>query len=179
MNAIGRPTSFKPEYCALARNYCRLGATREDIAEFFDVEPDTILTWIVNVPEFAAAVRAGCDAAKAKVWRSLYESAIGYRYTVERTVLHRGQVRTLSRTVQRAPDTRAGIYWLKNHGDLLTGPADPAGGPPAGEAYTLPAAWTNHGLAEPRRDSGVAAQKSPGLPDSLRARSAPEIAVDQ
>src|ERR1700741_4897898 len=38
----GQPTSYKTEYCAQARNYCRLGATNQELAKFFEVSPRTI-----------------------------------------------------------------------------------------------------------------------------------------
>jgi len=32
MSAAGCPTDDKPGYCELGRNYCRLGATNEELA---------------------------------------------------------------------------------------------------------------------------------------------------
>jgi hypothetical protein len=39
MTSTGRPTSFRPEFCELAHNYCLLGATNAELAIFFDVAP--------------------------------------------------------------------------------------------------------------------------------------------
>ena len=105
---------YRPDYCGLAHNYCRLGASNAELAQFFDVEPDDIATWIVNIPEFRAAVRGARGVARAKVWRGLYQRAVGYTCELERTEIHRGELKTLTRTVHYAPDPRAGIYWLEH-----------------------------------------------------------------
>jgi hypothetical protein len=104
----------RPEYNEQARNHCLLGATNPQLAEVFDVSPRTIDSWIAGIPEFGKAVREGRAVANAQVARSLYERAIGFRHTVARTVLHRGEERTITNTVQYPPDTQACIFWLRN-----------------------------------------------------------------
>jgi|FEC22Drversion2_1045045.scaffolds.fasta_scaffold01421_7 hypothetical protein len=131
----GRPTLYRPDYCELARNYCLLGATNEDLAGFFEVAPRTIDNWIAAHPDFAAAVREARVVADARVARCLYERAVGYEHKVTRTVLHQGREHTLTDTVHLPPDTRACIFWLRNRQRRLwsdrSGPApndDPWGG---------------------------------------------------
>ena len=114
MTTPGRPTAYRREFCELAHNYCLLGATNAELAGFFDVSPRTIDNWIASHPAFAEAVREGRVVADARVARCLYERAVGWRGTVERTVLHDGQERTLKNVVQYPPDTRACIFWLRN-----------------------------------------------------------------
>ena len=114
MSVIGRPTSYRPEFCELACNYCLLGATNAELAGFFDVAPRTIDNWIARIPEFAAAVREGRAVANSRVAHALYQRAVGYDSTVQRTVLWRGEERTLTRTVHHPPDIRACIFWLSN-----------------------------------------------------------------
>ena len=114
MPITGRPTLHRPEYNEQARNHCLLGATNPQLAELFDVSSRTIDSWIASIPEFGKAVRDGRAVADGRVARSLYERAVGYRLTVERTVLHRGQERKLTNTVQYPPDTQACIFWLRN-----------------------------------------------------------------
>ena len=41
MATPGQPTSYNPEFCELAHNYCLLGATNEVLANFFDLTPRT------------------------------------------------------------------------------------------------------------------------------------------
>jgi hypothetical protein len=114
MTAPGRPTLYKPEYAEQARDRCLLGATNAELAATFDVARRTIDNWLAGIPEFAAAVREGRDGADTRVVQSLYQRAVGFRSSVERTVLHRGEERTLTHTVQYPPDTQACIFWLRN-----------------------------------------------------------------
>src|SRR5215218_5836476 len=95
MTTAGRPTAYRREFCEVAHNYCLLGATNAELAAFFDVAPRTIDNWIASQPAFAEAVRAGRVVADARVARCLYDRAVGYDRTVERTVLHQGKERTL------------------------------------------------------------------------------------
>src|ERR1044071_5542894 len=114
MTTVGRPTDYRREFCDLALNYCLLGATNAELAGFFDVAPRTIDNWIASHPAFAQAVREGKVMADARVARCLYQRAVGYDCTVERTVLHQGKERTLKNVVHHPPDTRACIFWLRN-----------------------------------------------------------------
>jgi len=114
MTGAGRPTLYRRELCELARNYCLLGATNADLAGFFEVTTRTIDNWIAVHPEFAAAVREARAVADAKVARCLYERAVGYEHTVERTVWHLGKERPVSEKVRLPPDTRACMFWLRN-----------------------------------------------------------------
>jgi hypothetical protein len=114
MSNLGRPTAYKPEYCELAHNYCLLDATAEELAGFFGVTRGTINNWIASIPEFAAALREGRALADAQVARCLFGRAVGYNHKVDRTVLHRGEERTISNIAQYPPDTQACIFWLRN-----------------------------------------------------------------
>jgi hypothetical protein len=42
----GRPTSYSSDLCERAHNYCLLGATNDEFAEFFGVSPRSIDNWI-------------------------------------------------------------------------------------------------------------------------------------
>jgi len=114
MPVTGRPTLHRPEYNEQAHDHCLLGATNAELAALFEVSPRTIDSWIASIPEFGKAVRDGRAVADGRVARSLYERAVGFRLTVERTVLHRGEERKLTNTVQYPPDTQACIFWLRN-----------------------------------------------------------------
>ena len=114
MPTAGQPTSYKPDYCTQAHNYCLLGATNEDLAGFFDVTRRTIDNWIASHADFAAAVRSGRVVADMRVVRCLYERAVGWQQTVERTVLLQGKEKVLKNVVNHPPDVRACIFWLRN-----------------------------------------------------------------
>ena len=49
-----------------------------------------------------------------RVARCLYERAVGWQQTVERTVLHQGEEKVLKNIVNHPPDVRACIFWLRN-----------------------------------------------------------------
>ena len=126
MTTLGRPSLYKPEYAEQAHAHCLLGATNAGLADAFEVAPRTVDNWIANIPEFAKAVRDGRTVADARVARSLYERAVGYQYTVEQTVLHRGEERKLTNTVHYPPDTGACIFWLRNRRRDVWGDRRPA-----------------------------------------------------
>jgi hypothetical protein len=51
----GASTLSKPENCELARKFCMLGGTNEDLAGLFKVACCAIDEWIATIPEFAGA----------------------------------------------------------------------------------------------------------------------------
>lgn len=156
MNDPGRPTLYRPDYCELARNYCLLGATNEDLASFFDVTTRTIDNWIAAQPAFAMAVREGKAIADARVACCLYERAVGFERKVERTVLHQGREHTLSDTVHHPPDTRACIFWLRNRQPRLwNGRTTPPEGDRATSSPALDAASERTRRGAPERPEGA------------------------
>src|SRR4029450_916514 len=114
MIAMGRPTLFNPEMCEQAHNYCLLGATNDELAEFFDVSPRTIDGWIAEGAEFGNAVRSGRLAADARVARGLYGRAIGYDRTVERMAIVAGELKPVTSTIHYPANVQACIFWLRN-----------------------------------------------------------------
>lgn len=98
--AIGRPSSFNPAYCEQVEKLCKLGATDEQIAEFFDVAVATIYNWKNKHPEFVEAIKNGKVIADMQVSNSLFRRAVGYE--MPDTGKH------------VSPDVTAQIFWLKN-----------------------------------------------------------------
>ena len=114
MNPNGRPTAYRPDFCDQARNYCLLGATNEELGEFFGVTRRTIDNWIAGRPDFSSAVKSGRIVADAKVARGLYARAVGYERKVEREVILCGELKPLASTVHYPPNVQACIFWLRN-----------------------------------------------------------------
>ena len=114
MTDPGRPTLYRPDYCELARNYCLLGATNEELGAFFGVTRRTIDNWIADQPDVEAAVKSGRLVADSKVACGLYARAIGIERTVKRTALYRGEPKDFETNVYFPPDTQACIFWLRN-----------------------------------------------------------------
>ena len=110
----GRPTKYKPEYDELAFNYCLLGATNEQMAEFFEVAVSTIDLWIATHDSFSGAIKKGRAAADGKVARSLYERANGYSHPEDVIFNDKGEPLIVPTIKHYPPDTTAAIFWLKN-----------------------------------------------------------------
>ena len=112
--AGGRPSKYKPEYAEQAKKLCDLGATDEDLADFFEVGIRTIANWKAEHSEFLQALKSGKDSADDRVERSLYQRAVGYSYDAIHFSSFQGAV---TETLYRAhvpPDVTAQIFWLKN-----------------------------------------------------------------
>ena len=73
---IGRPTAYKKEYAEQAMSLCLLGATDQEMADFFSVSEQTINTWKGKHPSFLESIRKGKIEADANVAVRLYERAI-------------------------------------------------------------------------------------------------------
>ena len=114
MTTMGRPTLFHPAMCEEAHNYCLLGATNDQLADFFGVSPSTIDNWIAGRRDFEAAVKSGRVIADAKVARSLYVRAVGYDRKVEREVILGGELKPVTSTVHHPANVQACIFWLRN-----------------------------------------------------------------
>ena len=114
--AGGRPSSYKPEYVEKAKKLCELGATDEDLADFFEVSIRTIANWKAEHEEFLQALKGGKDTADDRVERSLYQRAIGYTHDAVKIFPPKGEGSAVIVPYREhvAPDTTAAIFWLKN-----------------------------------------------------------------
>ena len=115
-STMGRPTKFKPEYVVQAEKLCQLGATDQDIADFFEVDLRTIYRWKASHEDFCHALRAGKEAADERVERSLYQKAVGYEQDAVKIFMPAGADAPVYAPYREkvAPDTTACIFWLKN-----------------------------------------------------------------
>ena len=114
MDQRGRPTLYRPEFPDLARRFCLLGGTNEELADFFEVSRSTIDEWLRVHPEFAERVRKGRDMIDMVVADKLLTRALGYTQEGKKYVLHRGEEKELRHVVHHPPDVRACIFWLRN-----------------------------------------------------------------
>lgn len=115
-STMGRPTKFKPEYVVQAEKLCQLGATDQDIADFFEVDLRTIYRWKASHEDFCHALRIGKDVADERVERSLYQKAVGYEQDAVKIFMPAGAEAPVYAPYREkvAPDTTACIFWLKN-----------------------------------------------------------------
>lgn len=117
--AGGRPGLYKPEYAEQVRKLCELGATDDEIADFFNVHRATVYRWKLDHSEFCDAVKSGKQFADERVERSLYQKAVGYDYTEEQAVKlkveqHKEAIEVVEVRKHAPAETAAAFIWLKN-----------------------------------------------------------------
>jgi hypothetical protein len=104
MSTRGRPTLYKAENAELARKFCMLGVTNEDLARCLEVSRSTIDHWIDTIPEFADSSRQGRDLADAAVIQKLNSRAMGFTTEIKKHVIYRGELREIP--IERVVSTR-------------------------------------------------------------------------
>lgn len=111
----GRDSLYRPEYADQARKLCLLGATDEELADFFEVAVSTVYLWKKKHPAFSEAIRAGKIKADAEVADSLYRRATGEHVQIEKLVKDAEGNYTAMRITQYIPgDPNAAYKWLLN-----------------------------------------------------------------
>jgi hypothetical protein len=111
---VGRPSKYQAEYPEQARKLCLLGATDPELADFFDVNVDTVHEWKKVHPEFSDSIKQGKTQADANVADRLYQRAMGFEHPEVHISNYQGVITQTPITKIYAPDTVAGIFWLKN-----------------------------------------------------------------
>lgn len=110
----GRPTKYKEEYCKQVYKLCLLGAIDTELANFFDVDPDTINEWKEVYPEFSVSIKKGKDQADSEVAHKLFKRATGYEHQDVDIKAIDGEIVITELIKHYPPDTAAAIFWLKN-----------------------------------------------------------------
>ena len=85
----GRPTKFQESFIAQAEKLCELGATDQQMADFFEVSIATINNWKHDFPQFLDTIKNSKLRPDDDVVESLFQKA-------------------------KNGDTTAMIFWLKN-----------------------------------------------------------------
>ncbi len=98
----------------MAKEIAPLGATDADLARIFDIAESTLNLWKKEHPEFSEALKAAKAEADARVVRSLFERACGYRHPAVKIMQDKGEPVIVPYTEIYPPDTVACIFWLKN-----------------------------------------------------------------
>jgi hypothetical protein len=111
----GRDSKYRPEFADQARKLCLLGATDEELADFFEVAVSTIYNWKNEHPAFLEAIRAGKIKADAEVADSLYRRATGEHVEVQKLVKKADGKFEAVKLIQYVPgDPQAAYKWLLN-----------------------------------------------------------------
>lgn len=115
-NPEGRPTAYRDEYAKQAEKLCHLGATDQELADFFDVDVRTIYNWKHKHQEFFQAVIVGKAALDDRVERSLYQRAVGYEQDEVKIFMPSGAVEPVYAPFRAkiAADVGAAKLWLTN-----------------------------------------------------------------
>lgn len=111
----GRNTLYREEYPEQARKLCLLGATDEELADFFEVCVATITNWKNAHPAFLVSIRAGKVQADADVAESLYKRATGEYVQLEKVMKKEDGTFEAVRYKGYIPgDPNAAYRWLLN-----------------------------------------------------------------
>jgi hypothetical protein len=112
--AAGRPSKYQASFARQAEKLCALGATDEDLANFFEVGIRTIANWKSQHEDFLQALKGGKTEADDRVERSLYQRAVGYTFDSEKVFNNKGEIVRAQTREHCPPDVTAQIFWLKN-----------------------------------------------------------------
>lgn len=110
----GRPTKFKPEFVDQVRKLALIGATDEQIADFFGIAVTTLHTWVERHPTFSEARKSGKADIDAQVEQSLFRRATGYSHPAVKIMQYEGNVIETPYIEHYPPDATSMIFWLKN-----------------------------------------------------------------
>lgn len=112
----GRPTKYRAEFNEQAYKLCLLGATDVEMADFFQVDEDTINEWKKRHPEFSESITRGKRAADANVAERLYQRALGYSHEAVKIFMPAQWHEPVYApyTEHYPPDTQAASLWLRN-----------------------------------------------------------------
>jgi hypothetical protein len=112
----GRPSTYDPALCDLARKLAMVGLTDVETAAVLEVSEKTINNWKRLHIEFRAALKEGKANADANVAHKLYRRACGYSHEAVKIVADAktGSEHIVPYVEHYPPDTTACIFWLKN-----------------------------------------------------------------
>jgi hypothetical protein len=114
--AMARPSKYEAKFAKQAAHLTQLGATDQEVADFFEVDVRTIYRWKHDHAAFCQALKAGKEVADDRVERSLYQRAIGYEQDEVKIFMPASAENPVYAPFRAkvAPDVTAAIFWLKN-----------------------------------------------------------------
>ena len=107
---------LSPQLIGQIAMLCQLGATDEEIGQFFGASRKALQGYKLRYPELVEAMQVGKAHADTRVERSLYSRAVGFTHRAVKIFYdHRlGEVVEHEYTEVHPPETAACIFWLKN-----------------------------------------------------------------
>lgn len=110
---------YTEQTCEQATKLARLGATDEQMADFFGIHVNTFNYWKTHFAGFKESLTRGKAMADAEVADSLYRRALGYSHPAIKINVDKGVVIKTEVVEHYPPDTTACIFWLKNRQPAL------------------------------------------------------------
>lgn len=112
----GRPGSYDPRFCAIARDMVMRGAQRKHVAERLGITHRQLLNWTYEHEEFFLAMKIhNLDVQTDNVQWSLYERATGYEHPDVKVFNANGIPLIVPIVKHYPPDVSAAIKWLEVH----------------------------------------------------------------
>ena len=112
---MGRPSSYREEFCDQAAKLCALGATDRELSDFFKVSESTLNLWKLEYPKFSESLKLAKEEADNRVEQSLYRRALGYSHDAIKIVgSPKDGIEKVPYVEHYPPETTACIFWLKN-----------------------------------------------------------------
>lgn len=90
----------------------KLGATNQELADFFEVSLKTVEYWLRHHENFKRARTRGKEIADMHVVEKLYQRCIGYDFKEQHLVPTKKGHKTVSIIKHCPPDVKAIAYWL-------------------------------------------------------------------
>tara|TARA_R110000868_G_scaffold290612_4_gene550821 strand:- start:235 stop:789 length:555 start_codon:yes stop_codon:yes gene_type:complete len=113
-STVGRPSTYREEYAAQAKELTERGLTHWEIAQFLGISRGTLYAWKGSIAEFSDAISKHNESSNDRVEVSLYERAVGYSYESEKVFQFQGDVIRAKTVEHIPPDPGAAMMWLKN-----------------------------------------------------------------
>ena len=110
----GQPTKFNKKIQGQIKVVALKGFTDAEIAAAIGVTETTINNWKIAHSKFFESLKEYKIKADKEVERSLYERACGYSHPEDKIFNDQGTPLIVPTVKHYAPDTTAGIFWLKN-----------------------------------------------------------------
>ncbi len=113
-NKGGRPTKYTEVNLKQIQKLSGYGLTDLEISNVIGVAYSTLSLWKEKYEDFSEALKNGKAIADAKVLKSLYKRALGYKH---KDIIHaadKGVIITKDIMKHYPPDTTACIFWMKN-----------------------------------------------------------------
>lgn len=112
-------SKYNPDNLLLIGRWVRNGATNKEICDKLGINQNTFYTWIKKYGEFREVLKRTKEIVDTEVEAALFKRALGYDYEEETTTegidKYGNPISTTTKYKKHmAPDTGAGIFWLKN-----------------------------------------------------------------